>query len=46
MDNVTSWRVMPAREARYGDFPAALDPRSVKTVAELYHALETAKATV
>ena len=30
----------------YGADPAALDLRSVKTVAELYHALETAKATV
>ena len=29
MDNVTSWQVMPARKARYGAFPAALDPRVI-----------------
>ena len=27
MDNVTSWQVVPARAARYGDFPASLDGR-------------------
>ena len=32
MDNVTSWQVMPARAARYGDFPAELDPRIVQTL--------------
>ena len=29
MDNVTSWQVMPACEARYGDFPATLDARVI-----------------
>ena len=29
MDNVTSWQVMPARQARYGSFPANLDPRVI-----------------
>ena len=32
MDNVTSWQVMPAREARYGEFPAGLDGRIVDTL--------------
>ncbi|MBQ3425130.1 MAG: DEAD/DEAH box helicase, partial [Clostridia bacterium] len=32
MDNVTSWRVMPAREARYGDYPEALDARIVEAL--------------
>ena len=27
MRNVTSWRVVPERAARYGAFPASLDPR-------------------
>ena len=27
MDNATSWQVLPAREARYGQFPEGLDPR-------------------
>ena len=27
MDNVTSWQVMPARAARYGEFPPELDAR-------------------
>ena len=29
MKNVTSWRVLPAREAKYADFPAGLDARLV-----------------
>ena len=29
MDNVTSWQVVPARAACYGDFPEALDGRIV-----------------
>ena len=29
MDNVTSWQVMPARQARYGLFPASLDSRVI-----------------
>ena len=33
MDNVTSWRVMPAREARYGEFDASLDPRVISALA-------------
>ena len=32
MDNVTSWQVMPARPAWYGDFPEALDGRIVETL--------------
>ena len=32
MDNVTSWQVLPARAAKYGDFPAALDGRIVDTL--------------
>ena len=32
MDNVTSWQVMPARQARYGEFPPELDPRIVRTL--------------
>ncbi len=27
MENVTRWEVMPAREARYADFPPEVDPR-------------------
>ena len=33
MDNVTSWQVMPARSAKYDDFPAELDARIVGTLA-------------
>ncbi|MGI6240175.1 MAG: DEAD/DEAH box helicase, partial [Christensenellales bacterium] len=33
MQNVTSWRIVPAREARYADFPGALDPRIQNTLA-------------
>ena len=29
MDNVTSWQVVPARPAKYGEFPEALDGRIV-----------------
>ena len=29
MKNVTSWQVVPAREARYGEFPASLDRRVI-----------------
>lgn len=29
MRNVTNWRVVPAREAAYGHFPATLDPRII-----------------
>ena len=32
MDNVTSWQVVPARAAKYGQFPASLDPRIVETL--------------
>lgn len=32
MDNVTSWQVMPARAARYGTFPAALDRRVIEAL--------------
>ena len=32
MDNVTSWQVLPARAARYGDFPAGLDGRILETL--------------
>ena len=32
MDNVTSWQVMPARPAKYGEFPAGLDARIVETL--------------
>ena len=32
MDNVTSWQVVPARQAKYGKFPASLDPRIVATL--------------
>ena len=32
MDNVTSWQVLPARAAKYGDFPAELDPRILETL--------------
>ncbi len=32
MDNVTSWQVLPARPARYGEFPAELDARIVETL--------------
>ena len=42
MKNVTSWRVLPAREAKYADFPAGLDARLVaalKAVSETNWAL-------
>ena len=29
MKNVTEWRVLPAREAHYGEFPEALDTRVI-----------------
>ena len=29
MDNVTSWQVVPARAAAYGEFPASLDRRVI-----------------
>ena len=32
MDNVTSWHVMPARPAVYGEFPPELDGRIVRTL--------------
>ena len=32
MDNVTSWQVMPARPAVYGEFPPTLDGRIVDTL--------------
>ena len=32
MDNVTSWQVVPARPAAYGDFPEELDARIVETL--------------
>ena len=32
MDNVTSWQVLPAREARYGAFPEGLDPRALEAM--------------
>ena len=32
MDNVTSWQVMPAREAKYGTFPETLDPRVIEAL--------------
>lgn len=32
MDNVTSWKVLPAREARYGEFPQELDRRIIETL--------------
>ena len=32
MKNVTSWQVMPAREARYGAFPETLDRRVIETL--------------
>ncbi len=32
MDNVTGWQVLPARPARYGEFPEALDARIVETL--------------
>ena len=32
MDNVTSWQVMPARPAVYGEFPRELDGRIVDTL--------------
>ena len=32
MDNVTSWHVMPAREAVYGAFPATLDARVISAL--------------
>ncbi len=32
MDNVTSWQVLPAREAKYGRFPEELDGRIVETL--------------
>ena len=33
MKNVTSWRVLPARKAKYADFPAGLDARLVAALA-------------
>ena len=35
MDNVTAWERIPARPARYADFPLALDPRLVELVRHL-----------
>ena len=32
MENVTSWQTVPPREARYGEFPASLDPRVVSVL--------------
>ena len=32
MDNVTSWHVMPARPAAYGEYPPELDGRIVETL--------------
>ncbi|MBR2700444.1 MAG: DEAD/DEAH box helicase, partial [Clostridia bacterium] len=32
MDNVTSWQVMPAREAVYGAFPSTLDERVISAL--------------
>ena len=32
MDNVTSWQVMPARPACYGEFPEGLDRRVIETL--------------
>ena len=32
MDNVTSWQVLPAREARYGTFPETLDARVLEAL--------------
>ena len=32
MDNVTSWQVMPARQARYGSFPESLDGRVIEAL--------------
>ena len=29
MKNVTSWRVLPERSAKYGSFPASLEPDAV-----------------
>ena len=34
MDNVTSWQVVPAREARYGEFPQELDRRIVEALGQ------------
>ena len=32
MDNVTSWQVVPARPAKYSDFPATLDGRVIEAL--------------
>src|SRR5574342_46168 len=32
MANVTAWERLPAREARYGPFPSALDSRLISTL--------------
>ena len=32
MDNVTSWQVVPARPARYGEFPEGLDRRVIEAL--------------
>ena len=34
MANVTSWRVEPPRDARYGEFPEGLDGRIIETLAK------------
>ena len=33
MKNVTEWRVLPPREAKYADFPDGLDARLVEALA-------------
>ena len=32
MKNVTAWEKLPAREAKYADFPTGLDPRLVSAL--------------
>ena len=32
MKNVTAWEKLPAREAKYADFPAGLDPRIISAL--------------
>ena len=38
MENLAAWERLPAREARYADFPAGLDPRLPRAL----HSLGTA----
>ena len=43
MNNVACWRELPARPARYADFPESLDPRIREVIsrchARMHHAL-------